>query len=78
MIINIQEEPLMLQCPFNKNHYVPRSSLEKHKEKCQYAVHGVDPELIEEIVYSSQPDMTISMCVCVCVCSISSPLALRL
>ncbi len=31
--------PELFQCPFNSNHYVPLSSMEAHKKKCQFAVH---------------------------------------
>lgn len=55
----------MVQCPFNGNHYVPRTSLEKHKEKCRYAVLGVDPDLVEDMVQCNQPDLTVSKCLCV-------------
>lgn len=42
--------PELSQCPFNAHHYVPSSSLEEHKKKCQCAVllgtdiHDLDME----------------------------------
>lgn len=29
------------QCPYNANHYVPSSSLERHKARCWYSSQGV-------------------------------------
>lgn len=33
--------PLLMQCPFNQNHFIDKNSVEKHKLKCRYGVVGV-------------------------------------
>ena len=41
--------PELFQCPFDSNHYVPLSSMEAHKKKCQFAVHlGTDIHSLDE------------------------------
>ena len=36
-IILTQNQSELLKCPFNPNHYLPSSSMEEHKKKCQCA-----------------------------------------
>lgn len=36
-----QGQPLLMQCPFNQNHFIDKKSVKKHKSKCCYGEVGV-------------------------------------
>jgi len=40
----MQAHPTLIQCPVNEHHFIPMVSLEEHKQKCQYAVLGVQSD----------------------------------
>lgn len=44
----LQMKPQMVQCPYNKNHFVPETTLQRHAELCQYVTMGMDRKFAEE------------------------------
>ena len=41
----VQDRPILVQCPYDNNHFVPADALEKHKQKCQYAALGIKADM---------------------------------
>lgn len=41
----MQAHPTLIQCPVNEHHFIPMASLEEHKQKCRYAVLGVQSDI---------------------------------